>query len=54
MEGSDYMGMTNRQFQGFIRALLSIAKQALKETPENESIKELVEVLQATLEDGTE
>ncbi|MBR1391902.1 MAG: hypothetical protein IJ567_10800 [Lachnospiraceae bacterium] len=48
------MGMTNRQFEGFIRALLSIAKQALKVNPDNESIQDLIEVLQATLEDGTE
>ncbi|MBR1866487.1 MAG: hypothetical protein IJ801_08280, partial [Lachnospiraceae bacterium] len=50
----DYMGMTNRQFQGFIRALLKIVKTGLKTDPDNETLIDLEEILQAMLEDGTE
>ena len=48
------MGMTNRQFQGFIRALLKIVKTGLKTDPDNETLIDLEEILQAMLEDGTE
>ena len=33
------MGMTNRQFQGFIRLLLELIRKAVEKSPENEDLK---------------
>ena len=46
------MGMTNKQFQGLVRLALDKIKRALKESPENEELKELMDIFQAMLEDG--
>lgn len=46
------MGMTNKQFQGFIRLALGWIDKALKETPDNESLKELRDIFQSMLEDS--
>lgn len=46
------MGMTNKQFQGFIRLAIAQIKRALKESPENEALKELLNIFQLMLEDG--
>ncbi len=46
------MGMTNKQFQGFVRLTIDKIKRALKETPENKELQELLEIYQSMLEDG--
>ena len=46
------MGMTNKQFQGFIRLALSVINEALKITPDNEKLLELKDIFQSMLEDG--
>ena len=45
------MGMTNTQFQGFIRLALSVINEALKITPDNEKLLELKDIFQSMLED---
>ena len=45
------MGMTNKQFQGFIRLALGWLEKAVEESPENESLKSLKEIFQSMLED---
>ena len=46
------MGMTNKQFQGFIRLALSVINEALKINPDNEKLLELKDIFQSMLEDG--
>ena len=46
------MGMTNKQFQGFVRLTIDKIKRALEETPDNEQLKELLQIYQSMLEDG--
>lgn len=48
------MGMTNKQFQGFIRLLLGWIEKAENETPDrvNKSLAELKNILQSMLEDS--
>lgn len=46
------MGMTNKQFQGFIRLALVQIERALKETPDNKELQELRDIFQNMLEDG--
>ncbi|MCM1144689.1 MAG: hypothetical protein NC318_07410 [Blautia sp.] len=46
------MGMTNKQFQGFIRLTLAQIERALKETPDNRELQELKDIFQLMLEDG--
>ena len=46
------MGMTNKQFQGFIRLTIDKIKRALNESPENQELKELLDIYQSMLEDG--
>lgn len=46
------MGMTNKQFQGFIRLALAQIERALKETPDNIELKRLRDIFQLMLEDG--
>ena len=46
------MGMTNKQFQGFIRLALTLIERALKETPDNKELQELRDIFQNMLEDG--
>ena len=46
------MGMTNKQFQGLVQLSIAQMKQALKETPDNKSLKVLLEIFQSMVEDG--
>jgi len=46
------MGMTNKQFQGFIRLTLGWLDKALEESPDNNSIIELKSIFQSMLEDN--
>ena len=46
------MGMTNKQFQGFIRLTIDKIKRALEESPDNKELQSLLEIYQAMLEDG--
>ena len=45
------MGMTNKQFQGFIRLALSVINEALKITPDNEKLLELKDIFLFLFED---
>lgn len=45
------MGMTNKQFQGFLRLALAQIERALNETPDNKELKELKDIFQSMLED---
>ena len=44
--------MTNKQFQGFVRLTIAQIKEALKESPDNEVLKQLLDIYQSMLEDG--
>ena len=46
------MGMTNKQFQGFIRLSLELIDQALNKSPDNEELQKLKDIFQLMLEDG--
>lgn len=46
------MGMTNKQFQGFVRLTIEQLKQSLEESPDNEKLKNLLAIFQSMLEDG--
>lgn len=46
------MGMTNKQFQGFVRLTIAQLQLALEENPENKKLKELLDIFQSMLEDG--
>ena len=46
------MGMTNKQFQGFVRLILQCVNNALKNNPDNEELINLKETLQSMLEDA--
>ena len=50
-KAGDKMGMTNKQFQGFIRLSLGWLDRALQESPDNESLKSLRDIFQSMLED---
>ena len=43
------MGMTDRQFDSYLTMLLGRLKAALKESPENEALKELIAEIEAEL-----
>ncbi len=45
------MGITNKQFQGFIRLALGWLDRALQESPDNESLTSLKDIFQSMLED---
>jgi hypothetical protein len=45
------MGMTNKQFQGFIRLALSMINRALAKSPDNDELQELKSIFQSMLED---
>ena len=47
------MGMTNKQFQGFVRLTLAQIERALKETPDNKELQELKDIFENMLEDGS-
>ena len=46
------MGMTNNQFQGFVRLTLAQIERALNESPDNKDLQELKDIFQSMLEDG--
>ena len=46
------MGVTNKQFQGFVRLTLAQIERALKESPDNKELQELKDIFQNMLEDG--
>ena len=46
------MGMTNNQFQGFVRLTLAPIERALNESPDNKELQELKDIFQSMLEDG--
>lgn len=46
------MGMTNRQFQGFIRLALELIEKAVNKTPDNEELLKLRDIFLLMLEDG--
>lgn len=46
------MGMTNKQFQGFIRLAIAQIERALKETPDNKELQVLNDIFHSMLEDG--
>ena len=46
-----YMGMTNKQFQGFIRLALELLIKALQKSPENEELEKIKDIFQSMLED---
>ena len=46
------MGMTNKQFQGFVRLTIAQLEKALEETPDNEELKKLLEIYHSMMEDG--
>lgn len=48
---ADTMGMTNKQFQGFIRLALGWLDKALEESPDNKYLQELRDIFQSMLED---
>ena len=46
------MGMTNKQFQGFIRLSIAQIERALEQSPDNEELKKLLSIFQSMVEDG--
>lgn len=46
------MGLTNKQFQGFIRLALELMEKALTKSPDNEDLQKLKDIFQSMLEDG--
>lgn len=46
------MGMTNKQFQGFIRLALELLEKALQKSPDNEDLRKVRDIFQSMLEDG--
>ena len=46
------MGMTNKQFQGFIRLALELIDKALSKSPDNEDLQKLKDIFQSMLEDA--
>lgn len=46
------MGMTNKQFQGFIRLSLELLEKAVQKSPDNEDLRKVRDIFQSMLEDG--
>lgn len=46
------MGMTNKQFQGFIRLALELLEKAAQKSPDNEELKKVKDIFQLMLEDS--
>ena len=44
--------MTNKQFQGLLRLTIDKLKKALEESPDNNELKELIDIYQSMLEDS--
>ena len=47
------MGMTNRQWQGWLRTIIALIKKMIKEDS-SENLKELLVIFEDMLEDGTD
>ena len=45
------MGMTDKQFKAFLRLSIKQLEKAVIKSPDNEEIKEMLELYQAMLED---
>ncbi len=52
MDAAKDMGMTNKQFQGFIRLALELIDKALYKSPDNEELQKLKDIFQSMLEDN--
>ena len=46
------MGMTNKQFQGFIRLAMELINKALTKSPDNEDLQKLKDIFQSMLDVG--
>lgn len=46
------MGLTNKQFQGFVRLTLAQIEEALKGSPDSKELQELRDIYQDMVEDG--
>ena len=46
--------MTNRQFQGWLRTIIKLITKMLKINPDNEELKELLDLFQSMVEDETD
>ena len=53
VESVDEMGMTNKQFGGFVRLIMKAIKNAMEKIPEEYTppFKEVIDILQSMLED---
>ena len=47
------MGLTNRQFQGFVRLTLAQIERALNESPDNKELQELKDIFTKVMADKT-
>ncbi len=45
------MGLTNKQFQGFIGLALELLEKALQKSPDNEELRKVRDIFQPMLED---
>ncbi len=45
------MGLTNKQFQGFIGLALELLEKALQKSPDNEGLRKVRDIFQPMLED---
>jgi len=49
---NDEMGMTNKQFNGFIRLVIKTVSTALTSDDPKKELQALLDILQSMLEDG--
>ncbi len=49
---TEAMGMTNKQFNGFIRLVIKAVKAALDSENPKKELENLLDILQSMLEDG--
>ena len=52
MVATNDMGITNKQFQGFIRLALELIDKALNKSPDNEELQKLKDIFQSMIEDS--
>ncbi len=46
------MAMTNKQYQGFIRSIVTLINKMPETNPDNTELREILSLLQSILEDG--
>ena len=46
------MGMTNKQYQGFLRSIIALIDKMLESNPNNSELAQIRSLLQSMLEDG--